>query len=278
MILKNSLFKELIIKSLLNAGLKKREIGKLLSVKYDYVKRIENKYVANINFNFGVEIETQFDEEIKGLPKDFKMFYKLGYHVTPNDFDINNQYHWRQMYDGSIGCYGEYISPILQGKTGLKILETFCKCLKDSGATTDLRCGLHIHIDKNHFKSEHHIIKFETLYSTYEEVIDEMVSEHRRKNNNRFCKSIKSTDRDSKYRKVNLLPKKTVEIRHPESTLDFSVISGWLSILNALINAADKYSGDDIRNIGKKTIKVENLLVNKALHKQYKKICKIYSE
>lgn len=209
------------------------DISKELGYSVIYLIKLLTKEIP-INFNFGVELETMYSETLS-LPNTFKMFYKVGYHGFPTGFDINNQYHWRQTWDGSLGCYGEYVSPILQKEEGLKILETFCNALTHEKATVNDSCGLHVHIDRKHFAGKSHVNRFIEIYTKLEDSIDKIMTSKRRKNNNGYCKTMKNFEEDSRYFKVNVTNSKTIEVRHHYGTVDFKTIEYWIRILSVLI-------------------------------------------
>jgi len=51
--------------------------------------------------------------------------------------------------DGSLSSGGiEIQTPMLQGEKGESLLKHLCKRLKETGFTTDISCGMHIHLDK----------------------------------------------------------------------------------------------------------------------------------
>lgn len=245
-----SVFKYPIALALYNNGISSKKICKILRVKHSWIKtQLLNPEI--ITFNFGVELETKYEGDVH-LPSEFKLFKKLGYHDQPNGFDIQNKYHWRQMYDGSIGRYGEYISPILKGMDGIKTLEIFTKALESMNPIVDKDCGFHLHISKDIFEDSNHIERFTKLYGYFEECIDSIMPVSRRKNNNGYCRTVNrpNVDWDTKYLKVNLRNRNTVEIRHHYGTVNFEEIHNWIIIMNVIIQ---KSKSEETYDLSRKT-------------------------
>lgn len=209
------------------------DISKELGYSIVYLIKLLSKE-KEITFNFGVELETKYEDELS-LPAEFKVFYRVSYHGMPNGFNIKDQYQWRQTWDGSLGCHGEYVSPILQGEQGLRILNVFCNALNAVKAKVDDSCGLHVHIDRAHFDGKGHIDRFIQLYTKLESSIDNIMTKKRRGNNNNYCRTMTNYDRDSRYHKVNITNRHTIEVRHHYGTVDFKTIEYWIRILGVLV-------------------------------------------
>lgn len=229
--------REYLIKKLQEKKYGLQRIAKTIGMtRTELYRKFFSEY--KIKFNFGVEIETlyagKFDSTI--LPPEYTVFYQVKYHGTPPGYDIKNPYHWLQTWDGSLDCYGEYVSPILNGEEGLKALKGFCKALNTVDAKVDVKCGLHVHVDRAYFKDKNHINRFVKLYTQIEFSIDKMMPESRRGNNNRFCYSMQRFDSSSRYHKVNLTKNPTVELRQHGGTTDYEKISNWIKIIGCMID------------------------------------------
>lgn len=228
--------KSILAAQLLNQNVSKKEICKLLGVKYQWLLSVyDNK---KIDFNFGVEIETLHEKKVE-LPEEFTVWYRLPYNRTPSNYDIDNMYHWKQAHDASINCFGEYISPILKGEEGLKVLKLFCEGLEKSGAKVDYRCGLHVHIDRKYFDNLNHILRFHDVYGTFQESINAMMPKSRRKGHHhadQYCLPTVVGDYPAKRCVcVNLQNSKTVELRQHSGTITYEKIYNWICIIHRLI-------------------------------------------
>lgn len=222
---------------LIDRGLSLKQVAKQMGVRHQWLVAVVASPLPR--FKFGVELETMYSDEIQGLSSEFNVFYGVGYHGRPEGYDMHNMYHWMQTYDGSLDLYGEYVSPILQGEKGFSILKQMCKALIQSGATVNKRCGLHVHVDREHFSGREHVHRFTDLYKHMEKEMDTIVSPSRRESRNSYCRSLESYDpRSGRYGKVNLTRDSTVEVRHHQGTLNYNKIFNWIKIIHYLVEAS----------------------------------------
>jgi hypothetical protein len=150
----------------------------------------------------------------------------------------------------------ECVSPILEGKKGLESLKVVCNALATVGATVNKSTGLHIHVGLKKITFE----QYKNIFINYiylEDVIDSFMAQSRRRNNNDYCKSVKSNANvfsifvaDSmpkvadvfgrgRYYKVNPVSyarHNTIEFRQHQGTIDFTKITRWANFIMKLID------------------------------------------
>lgn len=213
------------------------------------------------NRNFGVEIEAynahkdDLEEELIDEKVDFKF----------EKYNHKTRSYWKVITDSSIVGNNafEMVSPILNGEKGLKALGAVTRALQGSLAKTNKTCGLHVHFDVKDYSLEN----FKTLIKNFcllEEQFDEMMPEHRRKNNNQYCFSLCYELKiqelfgrinqcgsyqevidciQSRYVKLNVesyLKYGTVEFRQHEGTIRYIEIENWLAICARLVEFSKK--------------------------------------
>ena len=82
---------------------------------------------SGMDYTFGVELETCHSSDVPSI-------------------DLNV----KAVYDGSTDGL-EYVSGILQGNKGVEQVRELCTHLQESGALTDRKCGVHIHVGGANF-------------------------------------------------------------------------------------------------------------------------------
>ncbi len=212
----------------------------------------------NTERTFGVEIEFVGDAySVK------EAVNQLGIECEVEGYNHATRNHWKIVTDASVRPTGrqtgrglEIVSPILRGIEGLEQLKRVCQGLENAGAKVNRTCGLHVHHDAQDFTTEafKNIIK---IYQRFEPVIDTLVSNSRRENNNTYCASVNNryfayalegaTARDvidrtcGRYRKLNLqsfVTHGTVEFRQHQGTMEFEKIANWIKLTQAMVERA----------------------------------------
>ncbi len=133
---------------------------------------------------FSAELETQYP--------DRKILAQVSLQV-PKEIGVTT--------DGSISNRGvEWQTPKLQGKNGEETMKKFCNLLTTTGFTTDVSCGLHIHLDggkdflpqsnisTGNFSAQNVKMLF-LAYLIFEDVIHSFLPSSRRRN--QYCKPMK---------------------------------------------------------------------------------------
>lgn len=229
---------------------KKAELVKLGITKYECDVILSTIAKRKLTITFGVEIETfgagryaiEQRAQANGLPLRY-----MGY--THED----SRTMFKLVTDGSIvGGNGiECVTPILSGRSGFAALENACATLNEAGAQVNKSTGLHVHIGAERLSVEQYINVF-VNYQMMEAVIDSFMANSRRRNNNRYCRSLVGYDlagchtRESvwsilgntRYRKVN--PEsfgrhKTIEFRQHQGSTDFTKIKAWVNFCAKLV-------------------------------------------
>lgn len=210
------------------------------------------------NRTYGVEIENcgTYDQMQKVVSK----LNQLGLPIQMQGYNHITCSTWKVVSDSSCGY--ELVSPILKGDDGLRQIEMVCRVLNDVGVKVNKKCGLHVHhgasdLSIQHFRNLYY------LYIRYEDTIDSMMPESRRKDNNYYCKSMKvaramesNTDKTveaikrartigeldalygTRYVKLNVqsyVRYGTIEFRQHSGTTDFDKIANWVKFTNAMI-------------------------------------------
>lgn len=224
-------------------------------------RRTAQPQTTTINFDFeftrkfGVEIEF-FGAQDSALNQNFR---NSGLEIRNEGYNHTTRPHWKFVSDGSIrGANAkELVSPVLQGKDGLKDFRKACKALRLANAQVNTSCGVHVHLDANDYSIEN----FRTLLKNQyliENQIDKMMPKSRRANENRYCQGFRSnpqttffqkidncnTIRDlenlftSRYFKLNLQSFQrhgTVEFRQHSASTNYLKIKNWILICARLV-------------------------------------------
>jgi hypothetical protein len=222
--------------------------------------------VSHLDYGFGVELECYLPVGATHAQAAAAVASRIGEPCAFEGYNHQLRPTWKVVTDGSLSDYArgaEFVSPILRGEAGLSQLEQVCAALTEFGCTVNRQCGLHVHVGVGNapltlFKS---ITK---LYGIYESVIDGMMPQSRRANNNNYCRSMTSAspaaiDHAStmtdlirvatargpmpRYFKVNLTAHarhKTVEFRQHAGTLDATRARNWTVLCLRMIDAAKR--------------------------------------
>ena len=146
------------------------------------------------NRPFGVELE------IVGLSQSraAEVISNAGVRCVAESYNHAARTWWKAVTDGSIvdhrngGRYDtccEVVSPILKGEEGIATLRAVCKALAAAGATVNKTTGLHVHVNARDLTARE-IATCVKRYANHESVIDSLMPNSRRANNNRFCQSV----------------------------------------------------------------------------------------
>jgi hypothetical protein len=210
-----------------------------MEIKFDFTRK------------FGVEIE--FNEMAVSKSQLASLIRAKGIECREEGYNHSTRSHWKIITDSSCGL--ELVSPPMIGQDGFNQIEIVCQVLNEVGAKVDKRCGLHVHHDAsdltiNNFKNLYKI------YSKYENGIDYLQPESRRKNNNTYCYSISANDlaliekattiyqiandilSGKRFYKLNVqsyLRHGTVEFRQHSGTTDAQKIINWVMLTNLIV-------------------------------------------
>lgn len=223
---------------------------------------------------FGVEIECVSEESRDSLAQRLR---EAGVEAYEEGYNHETAYYWKLVTDASIvhgRSYGvELVSPPMSGRRGLVQLSKVCRVLRESGATVNNTCGLHVHHDVGD-ESLHVLRQIAKFYFLHEEEIERFVSATRRDGNNGYCRvpsqiwgSLRTAMRavdmidsrpDFSYEwcdrqtAINFQPvasRGTVEFRLHDGTIDYADIAYWIAFTQSIVSAASR--GDfkvDLRN------------------------------
>ncbi len=219
----------------------------------------------NTERTFGIEIEFIGDAiEVETAVR------AAGVSCHREGYNHNTRSYWKITTDASVyqnrsydNTGWELVSPILKGQEGLDELEKVCKALVTAGVKVNKTCGLHVHHGAGDFTTDtfKNIIK---IYSRFEDTIDSLVSPSRRGTSNSYCRSLndptnnhygysipEALERNTvramlqevpdRYRKLNLqsyLTHGTVEFRQHQGSTDFTKISNWIKLTQAMVERA----------------------------------------
>lgn len=228
--------------ALVKLGLRKYDIEVLLA---DIPRPVRETH----SFTFGVEIECLVEARLvrESAQKNGMRYQYEGYNHT------DNNHYYKFVSDSSIRGENpiECVSPVLNGKTGLKSLENCCKVLNDAGATVNRSTGLHVHIGAQNLDDKSYVNTFYN-YQKLEKVIDTFMALSRRANNSQWCKSLQGIDFSqcqnktdicyvmdfNRYYKVNACSYErhgTIEFRQHQGSTDFEKISNWVNFCAKLV-------------------------------------------
>jgi len=225
------------------------------------------------NRTFGVEIEfintsgftkAQLADELTDL----------GFNVISEAYNHNTRDNWKIVTDGSTDL--ELVSPVLRGQAGLDETMKLAKALSDLGCSVNRTCGVHVHVgianDTNRNKGIINLLKY---MHANRRIIDSLMPDSRRENNNRYCKetmnflwtgaqvnrklnkifnqnyhyteslitSIQNWIGDSRYKKLNLNSFRkygTVEFRQHSGSLDSQKIGNWIVFCTSTVDKCFK--------------------------------------
>lgn len=214
----------------------------------------------NRNRTFGIEIEGLSPLNRNDLAQSLESF---GIKCVYEGYNHRLRRHWKIVTDSSIcedqGTVGfELVSPPLRGVEGLEEIRKVCNALQQIGCRVNRSCGLHVH----HDASDYNVEAFKNLYAIYiryEAAIDELVSESRRGERNRYCnslggefglariRSVRQMDQllseayPSRYMKLNCQSYEihgTVEFRQHQGTIDGEKIVAWVVFTQMMVERA----------------------------------------
>mgnify|MGYP003131877475 CR=1 FL=1 len=236
------------------------------------MKTIKNKSTRT----FGVEIEFTSSNRLSTINNKLNAAlasinetrdpsnYINVYHESYNH---NTRNHWKLVTDSSCGY--ELVSPVLRGQEGMNELNIIVNAL-DSIPTVKVNksCGIHVHvgIQDATAKKVANLVKY---YAKNESIIDSVMPNSRRSNNNMYCKPVmtynasnikrlnklvKQNDAEglptqisaianflgNRYNKINLHSfrrYRTVEFRQHSGTVDSKKITTWVAFC---LNTVDK--------------------------------------
>lgn len=182
----------------------------LLTINFKEKEKMKTKR------KFGVEIETTNinDREILSvfrslrIPCDYQDEDRCNCGECAEDGSNSKQKTWEIHIDGSIhhsnGGGWEIVSPPLYGNKGIKQIDRVVKALRKAGASANSSCGLHVHVDAGDLQSID-LANIVLRYSKFEDKIDNLMPKSRQKNNNTYCRSVKSIAQKISKRKINTL-------------------------------------------------------------------------
>jgi len=206
--------------------------------------------INNNNRTFGFELE------FVGIKKDTfrEVLKQQGFPVRISK-TIDGLHYWKLVDDRSLISHnklsGELVSPILCNQSGLDQAKAVVSLLKNSGASVNATCGLHVHVSVRDFKL-FQLKKLVERYADKEDEIDKRMEEARRGNNNKYCLSMREMLKDpvigakfarantktriadsfnTRYLKMNLKSLAlydTVEFRQHHATLKSTEVISWI--------------------------------------------------
>lgn len=260
------------IQQLLMLGLTRRQVADLVTNgNYGFVQNVYARMnlahqlehpiaqpTIDYTFNrrFGVEIEAyncQMNVLVDALREE-------GIQVSAESYNHTTRNHWKLVTDSSLSGNNtfELVSPVLEGKAGLKELKKVCWVLDACGVKVNASCGLHIHFDAANFSLQTWK-NIAISYKHIESVIDKFMPESRR--NNRYCRSLREIAEqninnaqsiialqeiafeNTRYFKVNpqsYSRHKTIEFRQHAGSINYDKISNWVLFLNGLVTFAQQ--------------------------------------
>lgn len=242
----------------------------------------------NLPYTFGVEIECGGDVSAIVIRDMFERtgieVIRTGYDHTDSDRT------WKIATDGSLGGFAhtyEVVSPILKGEEGLAELEKVCAVLDGLNVKVNSTCGLHVHIGAQAMTGEQ-VRNIALNFATAEKALEKCtwksrtggrwshrVSGYRNKlraldvatlpqayeneaeNVARYIVDniyAEPNRQHKRYHTLNLATfahgHKTIEFRQHQGTLDFTKISNWVYMVQALCAwSKDNYLCEPIEEI-----------------------------
>lgn len=207
----------------------------------------------NTQRTFGVEIEFLSTVERSLVARKLR---EAGVPAFEEGYNHENKNYWKIIRDGS--CGNEAVSPILKGYEGLEQIKTVCKVMNQLHCQVNIKCGLHVH----HGVGDYNIKHFKNLYiaySKYENLLDSLMPNSRRKDTNTYCKSMlknrpynyiaediskcKTLDDirnlyPSRYHKLNVqsyVKYGTIEFRQHSGTVEAEKIVNWVIFTQTMV-------------------------------------------
>ena len=142
------------------------------------------------NRTYGIEIEMHWGRQQRPEASVVRDALRAaGLRATAPGYSHETRPTWKVVPDGSIGNGWELVSPILQGLDGREQLKTAMRAVKEIGATTSQRCGIHVHHGVHDFTAKE-LANIAEIYRNNEEVIDSLVAPSRRANGNMYTQSM----------------------------------------------------------------------------------------
>ena len=235
-------------KSMMSKDEKSKALIKLGFTPYE-IEFVLRDCQSNFGFTFGVEIECLMRNA------NFASRARVnGLNYRHEGYNHDTRPYYKLVSDSSIqGADGiECVSPVLEGNNnGFDSLKRCCLTLNEAEAKVNRSTGLHVHIGVANLTDNWFINIFKN-YQRLERVIDSFMAVSRRRNNNRFCKSLDgcnfgfacNTIADvqriltSRYFKVNPMSINrhgTIEFRQHQGTTDYEKISNWVRFCSKLV-------------------------------------------
>jgi hypothetical protein len=237
--------------SLISLGLKNTDIINLFRV-YD-VKSPRSQRLTAIQHTIGVEIECYNVDKHRFI----YIAREKGIQIECESYNHNTKNHYKIVDDSSIIGENaiECVSPVLNGKKGLKSLQVVCEALNKADAKVNRSTGLHIHIGLTNIAFE----QYKNIFINYiflEGVIDSFMAKSRRGNDNAYCKSLTNAtlyyvmnrtsfesmaelfnqDRYHKLNPVSFSRHNTLEFRQHQGTVDYTKITNWVNFIIKLVD------------------------------------------
>lgn len=230
--------------------------------------------ISNIpNFSnrlFGIEIE------VNGLNRHTACDLLCSYDIDTRSEEYNhtNRRWWKCTTDSSLSGHRydsacEIVSPPLPfNRESLELVAKVLKILKDSGATVDETCGLHVHVDARDMTQE--MPDFSRIlflrYRECEEMIDKLVATNRRTDSNMYSRSMKRYNRSTSFQnlrgdrrnKLNFQSFErhgTVEFRQHEGCVNSVKVVAWVAFCVNFFEQSQTYFRDkgvsEVMNAGR---------------------------
>ncbi len=217
---------------------------------------------------FGIELE--IIAPINTIEMASKLRAK-GIDVGCEGYNHSVSRRWKIVSDASVAGDSvnryamEVVSPILEGQAGLEEVEKILEALRDSGATVNKSCGMHVHHNAEDFtlQTMKNLIK---IYWVAEEQIDSFMPRSRRgfapqwiKSLKFFigdkkavwdtinnCKSIRDLSdeiyRGDRYFKLNIqsyFRQQSVEFRQHSGTIETDKVINWVKLTAGIVAEAN---------------------------------------
>ena len=166
------------------------------------------------DITFGIEIECFIPRDARAPYGGIVYDRRVGYHQTGN-FDGRNFPGWSATRDASLETdlpnYWpvEFVSPVLKGQNGLEQIRKFFAWLESINARVNRTCGQHVHVgvesgsgSQDADEQAAWVANLIGLTSFYECALFAMTGS-RYRDNNYYCRSIKSDGHRNQYKRVN---------------------------------------------------------------------------
>ena len=150
------------------------------------MKTIKNKSTRT----FGVEIEFTSTHRLSTIGRQLQeKLATTNIFVHVENYNHNTRNHWKLVTDSSCGF--ELVSPILTGQEGMNDLHTIVTALETLNVKVNRNCGIHVHVGVEDATS----LKIKNLVKYYiknQKLIDSVMPNSRRQNNNSYCRNIEA--------------------------------------------------------------------------------------